>query len=62
MSHTTCVITLCATKLKKKLQKDGSIIETEILPIKIAADHRYFDGMAGSKLMKIVSLIILIYR
>ena len=50
-SYTEGVLTLCAVKKSTKLQKDGSYIEHEYLPVNVCMDHRYFDGAVGSKLI-----------
>ena len=44
-------MTLCALKNKKKLQADGSYLESEYLPVNICLDHRYIDGALGAKLI-----------
>jgi hypothetical protein len=46
------VISICASKIKKILNKDGTITEKELLPVYFACDHRYVDGVAGSKMIK----------
>ena len=50
-TYTEGVLTLCAVKKSTKLQKDGSKIEYEYLPVNICMDHRYIDGSVGSKLI-----------
>jgi pyruvate/2-oxoglutarate dehydrogenase complex dihydrolipoamide acyltransferase (E2) component len=46
------VLTICAFKNKKILEKDGSVIEREFIPVYLAVDHRYIDGAIGSKMIK----------
>lgn len=50
-SHTVGVITICTIKKKKLLQKDGTYTFKEIIPINVALDHRYMDGILASKLI-----------
>jgi hypothetical protein len=51
------IATICSTKIKRILNKDGSVTEKEILPVHFAVDHRYIDGILGAKLMNEVKLI-----
>lgn len=46
------VIALCSVYTKNELNKDGSTTEKSYLPVLIAADHRYVDGVLASKIMK----------
>lgn len=45
------IATLCSLKIKRTLNKDGSITEREVLPVHFAVDHRYVDGILGAKMM-----------
>jgi|LauGreDrversion4_2_1035121.scaffolds.fasta_scaffold2444250_1 hypothetical protein len=49
------VISLCRIKVKRELNKDGTITEKEILPINFACDHRFLDGALGAKMIRLVN-------
>lgn len=51
------VISICASQIKKILNKDGTVTEKELLPVYFASDHRYIDGVAGAKMIKDVNFI-----
>lgn len=54
-TYTSCVATVCSTKKKKTLHKDGSITEEEFLPVNMAIDHRFIDGAIGAKMIREVN-------
>ena len=48
------MLTLGAIYIKKTLNIDGTITESEILPIHLSIDHRYADGVLAAKMIKMV--------
>jgi pyruvate/2-oxoglutarate dehydrogenase complex dihydrolipoamide acyltransferase (E2) component len=53
-TYTSFLMTICASKKKRILNKDGSFTEKEILPVNITLDHRFMDGVLGAKMIKFV--------
>ena len=51
-THTAGVLTVCSTRIKKELNKDGTYTEKEILPIHMTIDHRFVDGTIAAKILK----------
>ena len=51
-THTSGVLTMCSTRIKKTLNHDGTYTEKEILPIHMTIDHRFVDGTVAAKLLK----------
>ena len=57
-TYTSVCVTICTAKNKKILNKDGSITESEILPINLAIDNRFINGAVGAKMMKEVIFLL----
>lgn len=51
-TRTAGVMTICKSRIKKILQKDGTYEEVELLPVNFAMDHRGLDGVLGGKILK----------
>lgn len=55
LTHTVGVMTICKMRQCKELQLDGTYKHEEHMIINTALDHRYMDGVIGSKMIKEVS-------
>jgi pyruvate/2-oxoglutarate dehydrogenase complex dihydrolipoamide acyltransferase (E2) component len=52
------VVTLGTICTKKRLEKDGTYTEEEVLPVNFSFDHRYGDGSLAAKMIREVNNLI----